>query len=87
MATAVMSFVEPETKFTCVAEIGTRHDYYLNDKNDEMIEIAGRDEDGLPALFEQKRAQSNKNSRLRKRWVSVTVMRVQPRNRTEGLHS
>ena len=82
-----MSFVEPETKFTCVAEIGTRHDYYLNDKNDEMIEIAGRDEDGLPALFEQKRAQSNKNSRLRKRWVSVTVMRVQPRNRTEGLHS
>jgi hypothetical protein len=65
----------------------TRHDYYLNDAPDEMIEIAGRWEGGLPGLFQEKRGQSDLNPDLRKRWVSVTIVRETPRNRTEGLHS
>jgi hypothetical protein len=52
-----------------------------------MIEIAGRWKGGLPSLFNEKQRQSENNPTLRKRWVSVTVFTVRPRNRTEGLHS
>lgn len=87
VAVAVMAHVEPETRFTFRSGTGTRHDYYLNDHEDEMIEIAGRWAGGLPGLFGQKREQSDLNAGLRKRWVSVTVIQKKPRNRTEGLHS
>ncbi|MDB5306049.1 MAG: hypothetical protein JWO38_251 [Gemmataceae bacterium] len=88
VAAAVMAHVEPGSRFTWRSDTGTRHDYYLNDTDDEMIEIAGRWEDGLSGLFDQKRAQSDRNPTLRKRWVSVTIVRRDPpRNRTEGLHS
>jgi hypothetical protein len=87
VAVAVMTHVEPGTKFTRRSDTGTRHDYYLNETNDEMIEIAGRWEGGLPGLFEEKKTQSDLNATLRKRWVSVTIVRTNPRNQTEGLHS
>jgi hypothetical protein len=87
VAVAVMAHVEPGTRFTRRSDTGTRHDYYLNETNDEMIEIAGRWEGGLPGLFEEKKAQSDQNPSLRKRWVSVTIVRQNPRNQTEGLHS
>jgi hypothetical protein len=82
-----MSNIEPGTLFTRVAAIGTRHDYYLNQRRDEMIEIAGRWEGGMPGLFDEKSEQSDLNSTLRKRWVSVTIVRETSRNRTEGLHT
>lgn len=87
VAVAVMSKIEPETRFTRRSGIGTGHDYYLNDTRDEMIEVAGRWEGGLPGLFEEKRDKSNRNPTLRKRWVSVTIVSGTPRNRSEGLHS
>jgi hypothetical protein len=86
VAVAVMSHILPGVKFTRRSSTGTRHDYYLNETRDEMIEVAGRWEGGLDDLFEDKRLQSDQNPRLRKRWVSVTVLTVNPRNRTEGLH-
>ncbi|MBX9623430.1 MAG: hypothetical protein K2X82_06410 [Gemmataceae bacterium] len=85
VAVAVMSLVEPATRFTRVAETGSRHDYFLNGTKDEMIEVAGLWEGGLPGLFEEKRRQSDGNPG-RRRWVSVTVFREATRNRTEGLH-
>ena len=90
VAVAVMTCMEPGTRFTLrLAPNPSEHDYCLNDTLDEMIEIAGRwgDKDGLPDLFEKKREQSDKNPEPRKRWVSVTIARVTPRNRTEGLHT
>jgi hypothetical protein len=87
VAVAVMSHLEPDARFTRRASIGTGHDYYLNDRRDEMIEIAGRWEGGIPSLFEEKRQQSDQSQRLRKRWVSVSIFRKTMRNRTEGLHS
>lgn len=87
VAVAVMAHVEPETRFTQRSSTGSRHDYYLNETLNEMIEIAGRWEAGSPGLFEEKRRQSDMNSQLRKRWVSVTVFAQTPRNRTEGLHA
>lgn len=86
VAAAVLAHLEPETRFTRRSDTGTRHDYYLNDTDDEMIEVAGRWEGGLPGLFDQKRAQSDLNPGLRRRWVSVTIARTSARNRTEGLH-
>ena len=87
VAVAVMAHIEPDTQFTCVSSTGSRHDYYLNETRDEMIEIAGRWEGGLPGLFDEKRNQSDLNPTLRKRWVSVTIARQSSRNRTEGLHT
>lgn len=87
VAVAVMTHVEPGTRFTHRSSTGTSHDYYLNEMNDEMIEIAGRWEGGLPGLFEEKKKQSDENATLRKRWVSVTIVRQTPRNKTEGLHT
>jgi hypothetical protein len=87
VAVAVMANIEPGILFTRRSDTGTRHDYYLNETRDEMIEVAGRWEGGLPGLFEEKRWQSDLNAMLRKRWVSVTIAREAPRNRTEGLHS
>jgi tetratricopeptide (TPR) repeat protein len=78
VAVAVMAHVEPGTKFTRRSDTGTRHDYYLNETNDEMIEVAGRWEGGLPGLFEEKKTQSDLNPALRKRWVSVTIIRQNP---------
>ena len=86
VAVAVLAHIEPATRFTQRSDIGTRHDFYLNETRDEMIEIAGRWEGGLPGLFAEKQAQSNLNAGLRKRWVSVTIITQTPRNRTEGLH-
>jgi hypothetical protein len=86
VAVAVMAMVEPEARFTQMARIGTANDFYLNNSKQEMIEIAGRWEGGLPSLFEEKQRQSEQNQNLRKRWISVTVFTVHPRNRTEGLH-
>jgi hypothetical protein len=86
VAVAVMAHVEPATRFTRRSSTGTSHDYYLNETRDEMIEVAGRWEGGLPGLFEEKRQQSQQNPTLRKRWVSVTVFSQTHRNRTEGLH-
>jgi len=87
VAVAVMANVEPRMRITRRSMTWTRHDYYLNGSRDEMIEVAGRWEGGLPGLFDEKRAQSDLNPKLRKRWVSVTIMRQQPRNRTEGRHT
>lgn len=87
VAVAVMAHVEPETRFTVRSRVGSGHDFFLNGVLDEMIEVAGEWTGGLPKLFRKKRKQSDQNRRLRKRWVSVTIMRVSPRNRTEGLHS
>lgn len=87
VAVAVLAHVEPAALFTRRSDTGTRHDYYLNGREDEMIEIAGRWEGGLPGLFEEKQEQSGLNPELRKRWVSVTIFRKEPRNRTEGLHT
>ncbi|MBN9121902.1 MAG: hypothetical protein J0I06_22635 [Planctomycetes bacterium] len=81
-----MTHVEPGTRFTHRSNTGTRHDYYLNETDDEMIEVAGRWEGGLPGLFKDKKEQSDENPTLRKRWVSVTIVRQTPRNQTEGLH-
>ncbi|QJW96201.1 hypothetical protein [Frigoriglobus tundricola] len=67
VAVAVMTHIEPGTRFTQRSDTGTRHDYYLNDTNDEMIEIAGRWEGGLPGLFDEKKDQSDLNPTLRKR--------------------
>jgi hypothetical protein len=86
VAVALMAHIEPGSRFTQKSTIGSSHDYYLNDTRDEMIEIAGRWEGGLPGLFDEKRRQSEQNPALRKRWVSVTVFTTNPRNRTEGLH-
>lgn len=86
VAVAVMECFQPGTRFTWRSDTDTGHDYYLNETDDEMIEIAGRWDDGLPGLFEKKREQSGQNPSLRKRWVSVTIVRETPRNRTEGLH-
>lgn len=86
IAVAVLANIEPDTLFTHRSDTGTRHDFYLNEVEDEMIEIAGRWEGGLPGVFGQK-AQSDLNPNLRKRWVSVLVVQKNPRNRTEGLHS
>lgn len=86
VAVAVMAHIEPETRFTQRLAPGLRHDYCLNETRDEMIEIAGRWEAGLPGLFELKKEQSDKNRAPKKRWVSVTVFHTVPRNRTEGLH-
>lgn len=86
VAVAVMAHVEPQTRFTERADTYSGHDFYLNGTENEMIEVAGRWEGGLPGLFELKRDQSDHAADLRKRWVSVTIMRVNPRNRTEGLH-
>jgi hypothetical protein len=86
VAAAVMAHLEPDTLFTRRSSTGTNHDYYLNATRDEMIEVAGLWDGGLPSLFDKKRKQSDQNAALRKRWVSVTV--VQKRvNRTEGLHT
>jgi hypothetical protein len=87
IAVAVMSSVDPAVRFTQRSATGTGHDYYLNETRDEMIEVAGRWEGGLDDLFEEKRRQSDRSPRLRKRWVSVTILTVHPRNRTEGLHA
>jgi hypothetical protein len=87
IAVAVLAHIEPETRFTFRLAPGQRHDYCLNESTDEMIEIAGRWEAGLPGLFELKKEQSDKNQAPRKRWVSVTVFHATPRNRTEGLHT
>jgi hypothetical protein len=86
VAAAVLAYIEPDTLFTRRSNIGTNHDYYLNATRDEMIEIAGSWDGGLPSLFEKKRKQSDLNSGLRKRWVSVTVVE-KFQNRTEGLHT
>lgn len=86
-AAAVMAHLEPDTQFTRTSDTGTRHDYYLNNTEDEMIEIAGRWDESLAGLFTTKRAQSDKNPSLRKRWVSVTTVQGGPLNRTEGLHT
>jgi hypothetical protein len=86
VAVAVMAIIEPETLFTRRSGTGTSHDYYLNSRLDEMIEIAGRWNDGLDGLFVKKRRQSDLNPAVRKRWVSVTIVQTK-RNRTEGLHS
>lgn len=86
VAVAVMSHIEPETRFIRRSDTGTRHDYYFNETRDEMIEVAGRWEGGLPSLFEEKRQQSDLNPNLKKRWVSVTIVSKKPRNQTEGLH-
>jgi hypothetical protein len=86
VAVAVMAHVEPQTRFTRRSGTGTRHDYYLNETRDEMIEVKGLWEGGLPGLFAEAQNQSNLNPGLRKRWVSVTIIRLSPRNRTEGLH-
>lgn len=87
VAVAVMANIEPGTLFTQRSNTGNHHDYYLNESRDEMIEVAGEWQDGLPKLFRKKQNQSDRNPGLRKRWVSVTIMRKKPRNRTEGLHS
>jgi hypothetical protein len=87
VAVAVMGHIEPGTRFTRRSGTGTRHDYYLNETQNEMIEVAGRWKGGLPGLFAEKQAQSNLNPSLQKRWVSVSIVRQSPRNRTEGLHS
>lgn len=87
VAVAMMAHIEPGSRFTRRSGIGTGHDYYLNETRDEMIEIAGRWEGGLPALFDEKRQQSDRNPNLRRRWVSVTIFWKTPRNRTEGLHA
>lgn len=87
VAVAVMTLIEPGTRFTRLSAKGTGHDFYLNETRDEMIEIAGRSTGSLSSVFDTKREQSDKNSRLRKRWVSVTVFDSPPVNRTEGLHS
>lgn len=84
-AVAVMAHIAPGVLFTHRSNIGSGHDYYLNDSTGEMIEIAGRLEGGLPSLFEEKRQQSATNPRLRQRWVSVTIFSKKPRNRTERL--
>lgn len=84
-AVAVMAHIAPGATFTHRSKIGSGHDYYLNGSTDEMIEIAGRWEGGLPSLFEEKRQQSATNPRLRQRWVSVTIFSKSPRNRTERL--
>ncbi len=86
VAVAVMSKIEPNTRFTRRSGTGTGHDFYLNDTRDEMIEVAGRWQGGLPGLFEEKRSQSNSNPHLPMRWVSVTIVTETPRNRSEGLH-
>jgi hypothetical protein len=86
VAVAVLAHLEPKTRFTRRSRTGTRHDYYLNETRDEMVEVAGRWEGGLPGLFAEKKEQSDLNPRLRKRWVSVTIISQTPRNRTEGLH-
>lgn len=85
VAVAVMAHIEPDSRFTYRSDGGTGHDYYLNESEDEMIEIAGRWEGGLPGLFGEKQRQSARNLTLRKRWVSVTIFSKNPRNRTEGL--
>ncbi len=87
IAVGLLAHIEPESRFTQRSSVGTGHDYYLNDHRDQMIEIAGRSEGGLPGLFAEKRLQSDRNPSLRKRWVSVTIFGGRPRNRTEGLHS
>jgi hypothetical protein len=90
VAVAVMAHVEPNTRFTRRSATHSRHDYYLNGTDNEMIEIAGRSDHRLASLFKGKKAQSDGNPTLRKRWVSVTIVRKGPRkgpqNRTEGLH-
>ena len=88
VAVAVLEHVEPGCQFTMQSDTGTGHDYYLNEQLDEMIEIAGRgtSEQGIDALFEEKRLRSDRSPALRKRWVSVSVFSKRPRNRTEGLH-
>jgi hypothetical protein len=86
IAVAMLAQIEPATRFTLRLGTGQRHDYSLNEKLDEMIEVAGRWEAGLPGLFDEKKAQSDKNQAPRKRWVSVTIFHKTPRNRTEGLH-
>ena len=96
VAVAVMAHVEPDTRFTQRSGTGTSHDYYLNEADDEnetdneMIEIAGRSDRSLASLFKEKKTQSDRNPTLRKRWVSVTIVRKGsrkgPQNRTEGLH-
>jgi hypothetical protein len=87
VAVAVMAHIEPDTRFTRRLAPGRRHDYCLNESADEMIEIAARWEAGLPGLFEEKKEQSDKNPTPRRRWVSVTIFHITPRNRTEGLHT
>jgi hypothetical protein len=87
VAVAVLSPLEPGVRFTRRSGAGAKHDYYLNDGREEMVEIAGHWEAGLPGLFEEKKAQSGLNQSLRKRWVSVTIFTETPRTRTEGLHS
>jgi hypothetical protein len=86
VAVAVLAHIEPDTRLTFRSRTGSGHDYYLNDTREEMIEMAGKWVYGLPSLFDETQRQSNQNRSLRKRWVSVTVMRETPRNRTEGLH-
>jgi hypothetical protein len=86
VAIAVMENLVPGTRITQRSSIGTGHDYYLDETVDEMLEVAGRWEAGLPGLFEEKRQQSESNPQLRKRWISVTVFQRNPRNQTEGLH-
>lgn len=86
VAVAVLALVEPDTLFTRRSNTGTNHDYYLNSTHDEMIEVAGLWEGGLPSLFDKKRRQSDQNAALRKRWVRVTVVQKRA-NRTEGLHT
>jgi hypothetical protein len=87
IAVSVMAIIEPETRFTYRLAPGQRHDFCLNNVMDEMIEVAGRWEAGLPGLFEVKKEQSDKNQNPKKRWVSVTIFHTTPRNRTEGLHT
>jgi hypothetical protein len=83
---AMMRVVQPEQKITRRSGTGTRHDYYLNETRDEMVEVKGRSKGSLSGLFEEAKMQSEQNPTLRKRWVSVTVFSEPPRNRTEGLH-
>jgi hypothetical protein len=87
VAIAVMAFVEPGSRFTRrSSNTATRHDYFLNDNTDEMIEVKGRSQRSMSSLFSEACDQSDRNVTLRKRWVSVTVFLPTLHNRTEGLH-
>lgn len=62
----------PEEKIVRIVLPGGRGDYYLNWKDDEMVEVSGTVEGNLDARFAEKTRQILKNKGLRRAFVSVT---------------
>lgn len=71
-AFALMSVLMPGEEITKVTAKGSRGDFYLNHRRDQMVEISGTVRGDLASRFSQKRTQVLLNRTLRKALVCVS---------------